>query len=72
MLLLFYAFNTLHWFACFNLGVSNTEVFMIYCIAIFVSGVLVILFMLYVGAKVNVKKITHDYYAEKISEERVK
>ena len=72
MLLLFYAFNTLHWFACFNLGVSQTEAFMYYCIAVFVSAVLVILTMLFVGAKVNKKKITHDYYAEKISEERVK
>merc|ERR1719327_1016045 len=45
---------------------------MYYCIAVFVSAVLVILTMLFVGAKVNKKKITHDYYAEKISEERVK
>ena len=45
---------------------------MLYCIVIFVTGVLVILVMLFVGAKVNKKKITHDYYAEKISEERVR
>ena len=45
---------------------------MLYCIIVFVTGVLVILAMLFVGAKVNKKKITHDYYAEKISEERVK
>merc|ERR1712227_459022 len=72
MLLLFYVFNTLHWFACFNLGVSNTEIFMYYCIAVFVTGVLIINIMLFVGAKVNKKKITHDYYNEKNSEERVK
>ena len=45
---------------------------MLYCIIVFVTGVLVILAMLFVGAKVNKKKITHDYYAEKISEERVR
>ena len=45
---------------------------MLYCIVVFVTGVLVIIAMLFVGAKVNKKKITHDYYAEKISEERVR
>ena len=72
MLLLFYVFNALHWFACFNLGVSNTEVFMFYCIIIFITAILVIATMLCLGATVNKKKITHDYYAEKISEERVR
>ena len=70
--MLFYVFNTLHWFACFTLGVSNTEVYMYYCIAIFITGVVIINIMLFVGAKVNKKKLTHDYYNEKISEERVK
>merc|ERR1711918_142674 len=45
---------------------------MIYCIAMFVSAVMIIAVMLVVGAGVNKKKITHDYYAEKISEERVR
>ena len=72
MLLLFYAFNTGHWYACFVFGVSYTEAFMLYCIIIFASAVFVIAAMLYVGAQVNKKKHTHDYYAEKISEERVR
>ena len=28
--------------------------------------------MLYIGAGVNTRKITHEYYAEKISEEKIK
>ena len=72
MLGLFYLFNAFHWFACFNLGVSNTESFMWYCIIIFITAVLVILTMLFVGAKVNTKVLTHDYYKEKISEEKAR
>merc|ERR1712147_421423 len=70
MLILFYIFNSLHWIACFVFGVSYTETYMVYSICIFVTAVLNILGMLCVGAAVNKKKLTHDYYAEKISEER--
>merc|ERR1711918_47585 len=45
---------------------------MLYCIIIFVTAVLVILTMLFVGAGVNKKVITHGYYSEMISEERVR
>ena len=70
MLILFYIFNSLHWIACFVFGVSYTETFMLYSIIIFVTAVLNIAGMLCVGAAVNKKKLTHDYYAEKISEEK--
>merc|ERR1712216_952074 len=63
MLTLFYVFNTFHWFACFNLGVSYSEIYMIYCLIIFLTAILNIGAMLFVGARVNKKKITHDYYA---------
>lgn len=36
---------------------------------IFGSAVLVIGVMLFLGAKVNKKKLTHEFYTEKISEE---
>ena len=72
MLLLFYVFNAAHWYACFVFGVSYTESYMLYCIIIFVSAVLIIALMLVFGARVNKKKHTHDYYSEKISEERVR
>ena len=45
---------------------------MYYCIAVFVTGVVIFNIMLFVGARANKKKLTHDYYNEKISEERVK
>ena len=45
---------------------------MFYCIIIFITAIFVIGVMLCIGATVNKKKITHDYYAEKISEERVR
>ena len=72
MLVLFYLVMGVHWWANFALGIHASSTSTWYNIFIFISAVLVISVMLYVGAGVNRKRITHEYYAEKISEEKVK
>jgi amino acid permease len=69
MLLLFYIFQGLHWWANFELGTHDTEASTAYNLIIFASAVLVIGVMLLLGAKVNKKKLTHEFYCEKIAEE---
>lgn len=70
MLLLFYLFNGIHWWANFELGIHDTKASTVYNLAIFGSALLVIAIMLILGAQVNRKKLTHEFYMEKISEER--
>lgn len=70
MLMLFYLFNGLHWWANFELGVANAEASTAYNLIIFAFAVIVIAVMLLVGSFVNKRKITHEFYNEKISEER--
>jgi hypothetical protein len=70
MLLLFYCFQGLHWWANFELGIHDTESSTVYNLLIFLSAVLVIAVMLILGAAVNKKKLTHEFYVEKISEEK--
>ena len=72
MLSIFYTIMGVHWWANFSLGIHATETSSVYNLLIFASAVLVISAMLFVGAQVNTKKITHEYYAEKISEEKIK
>ena len=69
MLILFYCFQGLHWWANFELGVHDTDTSTAYNLIIFGTAVLVIATMLFLGAKVNKKKLTHEFYVEKISEE---
>ena len=70
MLLLFYAFQGLHWWANFELGIHDTKASTTYNLCIFASAILVIAIMLLLGAQVNKKKMTHEFYIEKISEEK--
>lgn len=72
MLLIFWTFNCFHWFAVYSLGIHQTETLTWYSIIIFLSAVIVILFMLCFGSIVNAKVATHDYYTEKISEFKIK
>ena len=69
MLMLFYLFQGLHWWANFELAVHDARSSTIYNLIIFSSALLVIGVMLYQGAKVNKKKLIHEFYLEKISEE---
>ena len=69
MMILFYIFQGFHWWANFELGVHDTETSTAYNLIIFGTAILVIGTMLFLGAKVNKKKLTHEFYVEKISEE---
>jgi len=69
MLILFYIVQFLHWWANFELGIKSATTSTIYNLLIFGSAVCTIGVMLILGADVNKKKHTHEFYTEKISEE---
>ena len=70
MLLLFYFWNGLHWWANFSLGIQDSNMSTIYNLCAFGSAILVISGMLLFGSQVNRLKLTHEFYTEKISEEK--
>ena len=72
MLLLYYFFMGSHWWANYELGVADTVTSTSYNLLVFLFAVIIIGFMLYYGAKVNRKKHTHEFYMEKISEEKLR
>jgi hypothetical protein len=70
MLILFYVFNALHWWANLELVIYSAKTSTLYNLIIFGISVFVIAMMLWRGSKVNAKSITHQFYVEKISEEK--
>ena len=68
--ILFYVVQGLHWWANFELGVSDTETSTTYNLIIFIVSVLIIAIMVIYGNSINDKKLTHEFYQEKISEEK--
>ena len=70
MLGLFYIFNGFHWAFNFELGVHDSALLTKYNCFLFIINIAVIAGMLIFGAAVNKKKLTHEFYIEKISEER--
>jgi hypothetical protein len=72
MLFLFYVVMMLHWFGNYSLGIHFSEICTIYNAIIFCTAIITIGCMLCYGSTVNKKKSTHEYYAEKISEARIK
>ena len=72
MLCLFYFVMFFHWYANYSLGIHDTETCTLYNIIIFITAIINIGLMLCYGATVNSKKITHEYYAEKISEAKIR
>jgi len=72
MLFIFYIFMGLHWWANFELSIHDIEKSVLYNIIIFGSAVFVIGMMLMYGAGVNKKVITHEFYLEKISAEKLR
>lgn len=70
MLLLFYTFQGFHWWANFELGIHATSYSTAYNLIIFATAIVVISIMLFLGAGVNKKKLTWEFYVEKISEEK--
>lgn len=71
MFFLFYCVNGMHWWANFALGIHATDNASYYNIFIFFASCVVIGIMLANGSVVNTKKLTHEYYTEKISETRI-
>jgi len=72
MLCLFYIFQGLHWWANFSLGIHSAETSTVYNLLIFGSCCIIIGCMLIYGAGVNKKKVTHEFYMEKISAEKLR
>ena len=70
MLCLFYLWNAMHWWANFALGVCNSNASTIYNLCAFGSAILVISTMVAFGSQVNKLKVMHEFYTEKISEEK--
>jgi len=71
MLFLFWTIQMLHWFAVYSLGIHFSEILTIYSVIMFVGAVIIIGCMLCLGATVNKKKATHEYYCFKISEQKI-
>lgn len=69
MLMVFYVFQGLHWWANFELGTSHSSLSTYYNLIAFLSAIIIISIMVFVGSIVNRKKLTHEFYVEKISEE---
>lgn len=66
-------FQGLHWWANFELGTKISAASSTYYnIIIFATAVFIIGLMLMQGAEVNSLKLTHEFYLEKISEEKQK
>lgn len=69
MFFFFYIFQALHWWANFELGINDATTSTYYNLIIFATALLVIATMLFMGSKVNKKKLTHEFWVEKILEE---
>ena len=69
---LFYFVQAMHWWCNYALGIHATDTSSVYNLIVFGSALFVIGLMLYFGSIVNQKKLRHEYYAEKISEEKIK
>ena len=70
MLMLFYIFNGLHWWANFELAIADGEASTFYNLLIFGITLIIITSMVCAGSYVNKKKIIHEFWIEKISEEK--
>ena len=68
MLILVWAFNALHWWACLEFGIYDTEGYTIYSIIIFVITVLFIAWMLVSGAASNRTKREYEFLKGQIAE----
>ena len=67
-LLFFWAFQAMHWWGVFELGIAWTDTLMWYSVCIFIFTILVGAGLLTSGKYANKKKRYHDYLQDKISE----
>ena len=72
MFIIFYIFNAFHWWANLELSLANPAGATTYNLIMFGVSVITIGVMLIFGGRVNKLKITHEFYTEKISEEKQK
>ena len=70
MFTIYYFFMACHWWCNYELGMADAVTGTAYNIAVFILALMVIGTMLFLGAGVNRKKLTHEFYQEKISEEK--
>ena len=70
MLIIFYIWNAMHWWANFALAICNSPAATVYNLCAIGSAFLVISCMLFFGSQVNDLKMQHEFYTEKISEEK--
>ena len=68
--IVFYVFQALHWIANFELAMAAPASSTLYNLIIFVCSVTFILIFIFVGNIVNRKVMTHEFYTEKISEQK--
>lgn len=61
-LIAFYICNSLHFWACFELGVTNTESAMWYNVAIFAATIVVTIGLMFSGRSANRKKAKYEFY----------
>ena len=69
-LIVFWAFQAIHWWGVFELGVNWTSILMYYSIAIFLFTVITGAVMLCSGKSANRKKREHEFLVDKISEKK--
>jgi len=67
---LFYIFQAFHWVANFELSQADPAGSTTYNIVIFIVSVFFIACFICIGSSVNKSVVTHDFYVEKISEQR--
>lgn len=66
-LMFFYAFHIVHWWALFEFGIYNAELFTTYSIIIFAISVVCIAAMLVSGHFANINKKQHEFLQEIIT-----
>ena len=69
-LIAFWAFQAIHWWGVFELGINWTSILMYYSIGIFVYTVLVGAVLLFSGKYANKKKRHHEFLTDKIAEKK--
>ena len=69
-LIAFWAFQAIHWWGVFELGINWTNILMWYSVGIFLYTVLVGAVLLVSGKKANKIKRHHEFLIDKISEKK--
>ena len=68
--IIFYIFQALHWVANFELSQADPEGSTLYNMIILAVSIFFITLFIFIGVSVNKSVLTHDFYVEKISEQK--